>query len=43
MAKKFNELRRKMSPERRQRNAAETNRRLLEIDGCRSCVRASPI
>lgn len=31
MAKKFNELRRKMSPERRQRNVAETNRMLLEM------------
>lgn len=31
MAKNFNELRRKMRPERRQRNAAETNRMLLEM------------
>jgi transcriptional regulator with XRE-family HTH domain len=31
MAKSFNELRRKMTPERRQRNAAEANRMLLEM------------
>ena len=31
MAKSFNELRRKMSPERRQRNAAEADRMLLEM------------
>lgn len=31
MAKNFNELRRKMAPERRQRNAAEANRMLLEM------------
>ena len=31
MAKSFNELRRKMSPERRRRNAAEAERMLLEM------------
>ena len=31
MAKSFNELRRKMTPERRRRNAAEANRMLLEM------------
>ena len=31
MAKSFNELRRKMTPGRRQRNAAEANRMLLEM------------
>jgi transcriptional regulator with XRE-family HTH domain len=31
MAKSFNELRRKMSPERRQRNAAAADRMLLEM------------
>ena len=31
MAKKFNELRGKMSPERRRRNKAEANRMLLEM------------
>ena len=31
MAKSFNELRRKMDPERRQRNAAEARRELLEM------------
>jgi transcriptional regulator with XRE-family HTH domain len=31
MAKNFNELRRTMRPERRQRNAAETDRLLLEM------------
>lgn len=31
MAKNFNELRHKMSPERRQRNAAAANRMLLEM------------
>ena len=31
MAKSFNELRRKMSPERRLRNAAEAERMLLEM------------
>jgi transcriptional regulator with XRE-family HTH domain len=31
MAKSFNELRHKMSPERRQRNAAAANRMLLEM------------
>lgn len=31
MAKNFNELRGKMSPERRQRNAAAANRMLLEM------------
>jgi len=31
MAKSFNDLRRKMTPERRQRNAAEANRMLLEL------------
>jgi transcriptional regulator with XRE-family HTH domain len=32
MAKKFNELRQKMSPERRLRNEAETNRMLVEMN-----------
>jgi predicted XRE-type DNA-binding protein len=32
MAKKFGELRRKMSPERRARNEAETNRMLVEMN-----------
>ncbi len=31
MAKRFNELRGKMAPERRRRNAAEANRMLLEM------------
>lgn len=31
MARKFDELRRKMSPERRKRNAAEAERALLEM------------
>src|SRR5689334_5356285 len=31
MAKSFNELRRKMSPERRRRNVAEAERMLLEM------------
>ena len=31
MTKSFNELRRKMSPERRRRNAAEADRMLLEM------------
>lgn len=32
MAKKFNELRQKMSPERRRRNEAEANRMLVEMN-----------
>ena len=31
MARKFSELRHKMSPERRRRNEAEVNRQLLEM------------